>query len=61
MTSEHLLHAQTAGWSPERQQALLQMRDCYRQTADLFSTAELARLRFLRWLYRTGRLDASVD
>jgi hypothetical protein len=61
MTPEHHLYPQTAGWLPEREQPLLRMRAWYRQTADIFSTAELARLRFLRWLYRTGQLDASGD
>ena len=58
MTPEHLLRTRMAGLSPERQQALLRMRACYRQSGDVFSTAELERLRFMRWLYRTGRLGA---
>jgi hypothetical protein len=43
-------------WSVEQQRALhaLQMR--YQQGGDLFTTAELARLQFVRWLYRTGQL-----
>jgi hypothetical protein len=36
--------------------ALLALRMHYQQTGDLFTTAELARLQFVRWLYRTGRL-----
>jgi hypothetical protein len=28
----------------------------YAQERDIFSPRELARLRFLRWLYRRGRL-----
>jgi hypothetical protein len=31
----------------------------YAQERDFFSPRELARLRFLRWLYRRGRLIAS--
>jgi hypothetical protein len=46
-----------AGLSPERQQALLRMQDFYRQSGDVFSKAELERLRFVRWLYRTDRLE----
>ena len=61
MTPEQISLARTAGWSPERRQALLRMRAFYRKTGDVFSTAELARLSFLRWLYRTGRLEAQAD
>jgi hypothetical protein len=32
------------------------LRARYRRDHDLWSPPELARLRFLRWLYRTGRL-----
>lgn len=58
MTLEQLIATRAAGLSPERQQALLRMRACYRPTGDVFSKAELERLRFVRWLYRTGRLGA---
>ena len=58
MTPEHLLLARTAGWSPERQQALLRMPAFYRQSGDVFSKAELERLRFIQWLYRTGQLES---
>lgn len=37
-------------------QALRALRRRYQQERDLFSAAEHARLRFLRWLVRTGRL-----
>jgi hypothetical protein len=33
------------------------LRDRYREVLDLFTARELAHLRFLRWLVRTGRLD----
>jgi hypothetical protein len=32
------------------------LRDRYAEAGDLFDEAELNRLRFLRWLYQTGRL-----
>jgi hypothetical protein len=38
--------------------ALFALRTRYRQDHDLFSRRELEHLRFIRWLYRTGRLDA---
>ena len=55
MNPQHLLMSQMLGISREHQPAMLQMRDFYRQTG-VFSKAELDRLRFLRWLYQTGRL-----
>jgi hypothetical protein len=36
--------------------ALRALRERYRQERDLFSHHEMARLRFLRWLYQRGRL-----
>ena len=36
--------------------ALRALRERYRQQRDLISEREMARLRFLRWLYRHGRL-----
>ena len=35
---------------------LCQLRARYRAGRDLFDVHELARLRFIRWLYQTGRL-----
>lgn len=35
---------------------LCALRNRYQQDHDLFSAPEQARLRFLRWLYQTGRL-----
>ena len=43
-------------WSVEEQRALLALQMRYQQGGDLFTTAELARLQFVRWLYRTGQL-----
>jgi hypothetical protein len=40
--------------------ALWELRVRYRTSGDLFGRQELARLRFVRWLYRTGRLTASA-
>ena len=34
------------------------LRARYRAGRDLFDSKELARLRFVRWLYQTGRLAA---
>jgi hypothetical protein len=36
--------------------ALRALRECYEQDRDPFSARERARLRFVRWLYRTGRI-----
>ena len=38
------------------QRALRALRACYQQDRDLFGSRELAHLRFLRWLYQTGRV-----
>lgn len=38
------------------QETLSRHRDRYQQGHDLFTGQELARLRFVRWLYETGRL-----
>lgn len=43
-------------FSAAERSALQALRIRYRHGRDLFIPAELARLRFLRWLYRTGRL-----
>jgi hypothetical protein len=40
----------------EERRALLALQMRYQQGGDLLTTVELARLRFVRWLYRTGRL-----
>ncbi len=36
---------------------LLALREQYRQGRDFFSAREHAYLRFMRWLYQTGRLE----
>jgi hypothetical protein len=43
-------------WSAEERRALRALRLRYQQGGDLLTTAELARLQFVRWLYRTGQL-----
>jgi hypothetical protein len=40
-----------------QRRALRVLRAYYRQHCDLFSAAELAHLRFVRWLVQTGRLE----
>jgi hypothetical protein len=41
--------------------ALWKLRACYQQEHARWSAHELAQLRFLRWLYRTGRLGLGHD
>ena len=43
-------------WSVDEWHTLLALRTRYQQTRDLFTAPELARLQFVRWLYRTGQL-----
>jgi hypothetical protein len=56
MIRQHLLAAQAVDMTRERRQTLLRIQAFYRKTGDNFSMAELERLLFVRWLYRTGRL-----
>jgi hypothetical protein len=44
------------GFTRDEQAALHTLREHYHQCRDLFSTRELARLRFIRWLYEEGEL-----
>jgi hypothetical protein len=44
------------GFTHEERQALRALRERYHHDDDLFSARELARLRFPRWLYVTGRV-----
>jgi hypothetical protein len=46
-------------FTPAQWQALDTLRQRYAQDHDPFSDRERARLRFLRWLYQTGRLVPS--
>ena len=44
-------------FSDEEQQALVELRESYGRGLDLLSPEERARLRFLRWLITTGRMQ----
>ena len=46
----------TTTFTADQRRALRALRERYRQGRDLFSDHEMARLRFLRWLYQGGRL-----
>ena len=48
----------TITFSRRELRALRTLRAHYRQDRDLFRSDELARLRFVRWLYHTGRLES---
>ncbi len=48
--------ATTITFSRRELRALRTLRAHYAQDRDLFSDDELARLRFVRWLYQAGRL-----
>jgi hypothetical protein len=56
MTTQTLTSDMTSMFTAAQRQALYALRDRYLQERDLFSTRELARLRFLRWLHDRGRL-----
>jgi hypothetical protein len=51
----------SSAFTPAEREALDRLRERYSQGRDLFSDRELARLRFLRWLYHTGRLTSWED
>jgi hypothetical protein len=44
-------------FTADQWEALGRLRACYRARIEFFSPRELAYLRFLRWLYQSGRLD----
>jgi len=46
----------TTPFTPDEHRALTALRTRYDQDFDCFSQRERARLRFWRWLYRTGSL-----
>jgi hypothetical protein len=56
MTSET-----SSAFTPAEWAALDHLRTRYSQGRDLFTDREMARLRFLRWLYGTGRLTSWED
>jgi hypothetical protein len=43
-------------FSMDEWRALRALRTRYQRTGDLLTDSELARLRFWRWLYRTGKI-----
>ena len=45
-------------FTPDERQALVRLRARHEHKCDCFSTRERARLRFLQWLYETGRLTS---
>ena len=47
----------TAAFTQDEQDALTALRALYFESHDLLSGRELERLRFLRWLYETGRIE----
>jgi hypothetical protein len=51
----------TRSLSVAERRALGALRERYQQDRDQFDAAELERLRFLRWLRQTGRLDHDVS
>jgi hypothetical protein len=48
----------TTTFTPLEQEVLQALRARYHQDHDLFSDSELEQLRFVRWLYQTGRLSS---
>jgi hypothetical protein len=48
-------------FSSSEWEALALLRERYQQGRDLFSDREMARLRFVRWLYRAGQLTSWED
>ena len=49
-------HAAATLWSVAERRALHALRTRYQQGGDLLTATELARLRFVCWLYRKGQL-----
>ena len=56
MTTQTPMSGPSVLFTHAEQHALRTLRARFQQDHDLFSSPELARLRFLRWLYQTGRL-----
>jgi hypothetical protein len=49
-------HASVTTFDLREWTALCALRTRYQQHHDLFTEREVARLTFMRWLYRTGRI-----
>jgi hypothetical protein len=45
-------------FTSDEQEALARLRARYQQGGDQWAPRELAHLEFLRWLYRSGRLES---
>jgi hypothetical protein len=56
MTTQTSTAVRAATFTRPQWCALRALRERYQQDRDLFSARERARLRFVRWLYHTGRL-----
>jgi hypothetical protein len=56
MTTQTPSRTQITTFTPEQQRGLEALREQYRQDRDFFTARERAHLRFLRWLYHSGRL-----
>jgi hypothetical protein len=57
--ASHTVTPSTApAFTPTQRATLRALRARYRASRDVFDSKELARLRFVRWLYQTGRLAA---
>ena len=56
MTTRTTSTAIVPTFTPAERRMLRALRTRYRQDRDLFGERVRARLRFLRWLYQTGRL-----
>lgn len=55
-TAQRVSTATAPAFTSAERRLLRALRTRYRQDHDLFSESERARLRFLRWLYQSGRL-----
>jgi hypothetical protein len=47
-----------SAFTAQERRALHLLRARYRQDHDMFTERERTRLRFMRWLYRAGRLES---
>jgi hypothetical protein len=56
MTTHTPTNTAMATFSRSELQILHALRERYRQDRDIFTPPELARLRFMHWLVRTGHL-----
>lgn len=56
MSGQQPASAETITFTRTQWRVLRALRASYAQDPDLWTDRELAHLRFLRWLYRTGRL-----